>query len=62
MISFLLGIAVVVRKSYQSEDEIDIHRKVEPKEVQRNELELLDWAISEPQLTTGLVIWINKLP
>lgn len=42
MISFLLCITVVVRNCYQSEDEIDTPRRVEPKTVQRNELELLD--------------------
>lgn len=56
MISFLLGIAVVVRNCYQSEDAVDTPRRVEPKEMQRNEPELLDRAISKPRLTTGLVI------
>lgn len=42
MISFLLSIAVVVRNCYQSEDEIDTPTRAEPKEMQRNEPELLD--------------------
>lgn len=42
MISFLLGIALVVRNHYQSGDETDTPKRAEPKEVQRNELELLD--------------------
>lgn len=42
MISFLLSIAVVVRNGYQSGDETDTPRRAEPKEVQRNEPELLN--------------------
>lgn len=51
---FLLSIAAVVRNCFQAEDETDTPMRAEPKEVQRNELELLDGAISE--LTTGLVL------
>lgn len=42
MISFLLSIVVVVRNRYPSGDEIDSPKRAEPKEVQRNEPELLD--------------------
>lgn len=42
MISFLLGIAVVIRNCYQSEDEIDTPRRAEPREMQRSEPEQLD--------------------
>lgn len=42
MISFLLGIVLVVRNRYQSGDETDTPKRAEPKEVQRNEPELLD--------------------
>lgn len=54
LMPFLLSIAAVVRNCFQAEDETDTPMRAEPKEVQRNEPELLDGAVSE--LTTGLVL------
>lgn len=55
MISFLLGIAVAVRNCYQSEDATDTPRRVKPKEVQRNEPELLTEPSPNPNSPLGLL-------